>query len=138
MVEDRQIYQMNHPGVQSNSIERRVRDLQSHIRDVGDEVDAYKAGTAAAIGGAVFCLLLSLGGLYDIATGKAGLWSEIGLSRQTFHWLVAALGALSIVLFILARIRERRRDLQQESRLAEIEQELCELQGQTGQPEERP
>src|SRR5215472_5012746 len=119
MVEDRQIYQMNHPGVQSNSIERRVRDLQSHIRDVGDEVDAYKAGTAAAIGGAVFCLLLSLGGLYDIATGKAGLWSEIGLSRQTFHWLVAALGALSIVLFILARIRERRRDLQQESRLAE-------------------
>ena len=119
---------MSGPGAQSDPIDRRVRDLSTHIRDVGDEVDAYKAKTAAAMGGAVFCLLLSLGGLYDIVTGNASLWNAIGVSREAFHWLIAALGATSISLFIMALVRERLRDRQLESSLAQVEQELCELQ----------
>jgi len=118
---------MNHPAAQSDTIDRRVRDLSTHIRDVGDEVDAYKAKTAAAMGGAVFCLLLSLGGLYDIVTGNASLWRAIGVSYQSFYWLIAALGATSISLFIIALLRERRRDRQRESMLAKVEQELCDL-----------
>jgi len=125
---------MSHSGVQPDSIDRRVRDLQSRIRDVGDEVDAYKAGTAAAMGGAVFCLLLAAGGLYDILTGKASLWTAVGLSREAFDWLVAVLGALSVALFITARIRERRRDLQRETRLAGIELELSDLQDESKRP----
>jgi hypothetical protein len=119
---------MSHPGAQTNPIDHRVRDLRAHVRDVGDEVDAYKAKTAAAMGGAVFCLLLSLGGLYDIVTGNASIRSAVGVSRQTFYGLVAGLGTLSIALFVIALVRERRRDLQRESRLAEVEQELCDLQ----------
>jgi hypothetical protein len=119
---------MSHPGAQTDPIDHRVRDLRAHVRDVGDEVDAYKAKTAAAMGGAVFCLLLSLGGLYDIVTGNASIRSAVGVSRQTFYGLVAGLGTLSIALFVIALVRERRRDLQRESRLAEVEQELCDLQ----------
>jgi hypothetical protein len=120
---------LSHPvGAQTDSIDHHVRDLRAHVRDVGDEVDAYKAKTAAAMGGAVFCMLLSLGGLYDIVTGNASIRTAVGVSRETFYGLVGALGTLSITLFLIALVRERRRDLQRESRLAEVEQELCDLQ----------
>ena len=125
---------MSYGQAQTDSIDRRVRDLRAHISDVGDQVDAYKAKTAAAMGGAVFCLLLSLGGLYDIVMGKAWLWTAVGISREAFYWLVAALGICSIMLFAMALVRERRRDMLRESRLAEIEQELCDLQGRAESP----
>jgi hypothetical protein len=86
------------------------------------------------MGGAVFCLLLSLGGFYDIVTGNASLRTAIGISSEIFYLLVAALGTVSITLFILALVRERRRDLQRETGLAASEQELCDLEWESRPP----
>lgn len=107
--------------------ENRARDLRARISDVAQEIDAHKAKTGAAMGGAVFLLLLAFGAGYDLVSGKIHLWSTFGFTRSTLQWLAAALAASSLLLFGLAALSERRRDRDKEALLDDLEQELAEL-----------
>lgn len=116
-----------------SSTEDRARDLRARISDVAQEIDTHKAKTGAAMGGAVFLFLLALGAGYDLFSGKIHLWSTFGITRSTLQYLAAGLAASSLLLFVLARFIERRRDRDKEALLEDLEQELAELLGESKQ-----
>lgn len=109
------------------SINARVNDLRSAIGDLGQEIDRYNAGTAAALGGGVFSFLLAAGAGYDIIKGNSTLWFSFGISREMFYLIAAVLALLSVALLALAFYRERARDRSRDARLVELERELAEL-----------
>jgi hypothetical protein len=105
-----------------------ITTLRNQIRDLGDEVDSYKAKTAGAMGGGVFLLLLAVGGAYDVINHNMALSNAIGISQAAFRWLVVGLGGGGCALLVLGVIRQWRRDRERETRLANIEQELARLE----------
>jgi membrane protein implicated in regulation of membrane protease activity len=104
-----------------------MKELRSRISEEGQAIDAYKATTAAMMGGAVFLGLLALGGGYEILTGNARLWTGLGITMAMLYWITGGLAAVSLVLFALASRRERRRDRTREAELDKLETELAEL-----------
>lgn len=118
---------MQHEQSHLSDVDRRIRELREQISDAGQEVDSYKARTAAALGGGVFLLLLALGAWYEILAGSPSIWTAIGLTRTGFYFIAGALAASSLGLLALAWIRERRRDLAREARLDELEEEFADL-----------
>jgi hypothetical protein len=114
-------------NTEPGSIENRQRDLRSRISEAGQQIDSYKAKTAALLGGGVFLLLLALGAAYDLAAGKAGVWLAFGITKNAFYWIAGGLAVGSLVLLGLGCRREHRRDRRREAGLAELEQELADL-----------
>jgi hypothetical protein len=101
--------------------------LRSSIRDLGHDIDVYKAKTGAALGGGVFLLLLAAGAAYDLITGNGTAWLALGIARQTLISILVALAGTAIILLGLALVRLRRRDTSLEIKLDLMEQEYAEL-----------
>jgi hypothetical protein len=97
------------------------------IRDAGQAIDEYRAGTGAAMGAGVFLGLLAAGAGYDLVFGKAGIWQGIGLSRSMLTWLTFLFGGASIVLLITGWFRQRSSGRAGESSLADLELEFARL-----------
>jgi Na+/melibiose symporter-like transporter len=116
------------PPERSEANTQNITALRSNIRDLGDQVDSYKAGTAGAMGAGVFLLLLALGGAYDLINHNNSLSSAIGISQVAFRWVAIAFGIAGAALVLLGLIRQWRRDQERESRLADMEQELARLE----------
>lgn len=112
---------------QFEDMENQLRDLRARISDLAHEVDAYRAKTAAALGGGVFLLLLALGAGYDIFMGKAGLWASLGIAQESLYRVAGGLAIASLTLLALAVFRERRRDREREAQLERMEQEFARL-----------
>jgi len=118
----------------SESFDRDIQTaagLRNEIRDLGHQVDSHKAGTAGALGGGVFLLLLALGGAYDLITHNSSIRSAIGMSEPAFRWLVFAIGLAAGTLILTGLFRQVRRDLDREARLTVMEQELARLESET-------
>ena len=113
--------------VETIDIEARLSDLRRRINQAGQQIDEYKAKTAAAMGGGVFLGLLAGVAGYDLAIGKAGVWMAVGLTRPMLVWLALAFGAVSLILLTTTGLRHLRRDHQTEQGLAELEEELAGL-----------
>ncbi|MEW6208987.1 MAG: hypothetical protein AB1631_11515 [Acidobacteriota bacterium] len=114
-------------SAESDHIDARIKQLRRKIDDLGYEIDAYKNRTAAAMGGGLFLLLLAAGALYDIATGNASIQFALGIGRDQFYMLAAALAASSIALIATGIVRERKRDRAREEKLDEFERELADM-----------
>jgi Na+/melibiose symporter-like transporter len=119
------------PPERSEANTQNITALRSNIRDLGDQVDSYKAGTAGAMGAGVFLLLLAFGGAYDLINHNNSLSSAIGISQVAFRWVAIAFGIAGAALVLLGLIRQWRRDQERESRLADMEQELARLESDT-------
>jgi len=115
------------PATNSNAI----KTLRSDIRDLGDEVDAYQAKTALAMGAGVFLLLLGLGGLYDLINHNTSVRGALGISQVTFTFVVIVLSGTGAVLMLLGLFRRWRRDLERESRLVRMQEELARLESES-------
>ncbi|MEK6285514.1 MAG: hypothetical protein AABO57_07220 [Acidobacteriota bacterium] len=105
----------------------RLKNLRLGISDLGQQVDSYKAKTAAALGGGVFLLLLAAGAAYDLALRRGGARLTLGVTRETLIWIVSVVGGAAIALLLLAFVRVRRRDIELDARLDQMEQEYAEL-----------
>ena len=105
----------------------RISELKSQVRELGDAVDSYKARTAGAMGGAVFLLLLGVGGAYDLLNGNQSISTTIGVTQNLFKWVTIILGSTGLVLLLVALRRESKRDRTIERRLARLEDELADL-----------
>jgi hypothetical protein len=112
---------------ESNSIEKQLMGLRSQISDLAYEVDLYKAGIAASMGGGLFLLLLAAGAGYDLMTGKGGIWLAVGVTHDLLLFIAWGLGAAGVVLLTQGIIRQRRRDRDRDARLAELEQQYARL-----------
>jgi hypothetical protein len=110
-----------------SEIESRLAHLRLCVREVGDEIDAYRNLTAAAMGAGAFFGLLAIGSLYDIATDNASLQIALGVTRVQFYLIAAVLSLLSLTLFVAGILRQKKRDRGREERLEEYERELAEL-----------
>jgi hypothetical protein len=108
-------------------VDRRLSELRDRISDEGQQLDSYRAKTAAALGGGVFLLLLAIGACYEIISGTSSIWTAIGLTRGGFYVVAGGLVVASLALLVLAWARERRRDLAREARLDKLEQEFADL-----------
>jgi hypothetical protein len=117
----------NAEGDELTLIEDRLARLRSEISDEGHALDAYKAKTAAAMGGGCFLFLLAMLAIYDLYAGKTGVWLSVGITRDLLTWVGGALAAVSLALLALALLRQRRRDRTREARLAELELEYADL-----------
>src|SRR5262245_53779838 len=111
----------------SNSIDAQLQDLRSRISDLGHEIDARKTKTAAALGAAVFLLLLSVGCFYDLATGKNSVWATVGVTREMLVWLAIGLAAAAVLMLAVAFISSRHRNEGLPEKLGQLEQEYAEL-----------
>jgi hypothetical protein len=111
-----------------------ITTLRNEIRDLGELVDSYNAKTAGAMGAGVFLLLLALGGAYDLINHNTSISRAIGISQAGFWWLVTALGIGGSTLVLLGSVRRWRGDRDRESRLAEMEQELAQLESEAASP----
>lgn len=114
-------------SAESNSIDKQLMGLRSQISDLAYEVDLYKAGIAASMGGGLFLLLLAAGAGYDLMTGKGGIWSAVGVTHDLLLFIACGLGAAGVVLLTQGIIRQRRRDRDRDARLAELEQQYARL-----------
>jgi hypothetical protein len=110
---------------ESSSIDKQLMELRSQIRDVGYEIDLYKASVAGSMGGGIFLLLLAGGAGYDLVTGKEGIWSPMGVTHNLLLFIAWALGVAGAALLIQGFLRHRRRDLEREARLAELQQQYA-------------
>jgi hypothetical protein len=106
---------------------RRLRELRSVILDLGQEIDSYKAVTAAALGGGVFLGLLGAGAIYDIVSGNASVWGAVGITGSQLKSIATLLSGLSLFLLGLAAVRILRRDRSRDARLARLEEEMADL-----------
>src|SRR5882762_2363431 len=102
----------------------QLEKLRSSINDLGHQVDSYKTKTAAALGGGVFLLLLAAGAAYDLVARKSASWLMLGETRT---WIAYGLGISAIILVFLALVRIRRRDINLDVRLDQMEQEYAEM-----------
>lgn len=115
------------PPTELNSIDKQLIELRSQISDLGYEVDLYKTGIAASMGGGIFLLLLAAGAGYDLITGRESIWSPIGVTHDLLMFIAWALGVAGVVLLIQGFARQRRRDRDRENRLAELERRYSRL-----------
>jgi hypothetical protein len=107
--------------------EKRLVELRGRISDIGYEIDAAKAASGMFMGGGVFLLLLALLAAYDLLNGKAGIYAQFGITRETLKW-VAWLGAGVGAAAILRAVLRRGRDRSREAELAQLEEEYARLQ----------
>lgn len=105
----------------------QLEELRSGINDLGHQLDSYKTKTAAALGGGVFSLLLAAGAAYDLVVHKSASWLMLGVTRETLVWIAYGLGSCAIILVLLALVRIRRRDINLDVRLDQMEQEYAEM-----------
>lgn len=112
----------------SDSLDAQLRNLRSSISDLGYEVDSYKTRTAAALGAGVFLLFLAAGAAYDLVAGRGGVWSFLGVTRQTLVWMAGTLGAGAVILLLIGFRRVKLADSGLRARLDLMEREYAELQ----------
>jgi hypothetical protein len=105
-----------------------IAALRNDIRDLGDQIDSYKARTAGAIGAGVFLLLLALGGAHDLISHNTSISGAIGITQADFKWIVIAFGAGGVGLMLLGLFRQWRRDRGREILLATMQRELARLE----------
>ncbi|HEX8090458.1 MAG TPA: hypothetical protein VF762_16485 [Blastocatellia bacterium] len=110
-----------------SSIDRQLIEVRSQISDLGYELDLHKAGIAASMGGGLFLLLLAAGAGYDLMTGKAGVWSPVGVTQDLLLFIAWGLGGAGAVLLARGVVRQRGRDRNREALLAELEQQYSRL-----------
>jgi hypothetical protein len=115
------------PPDEASSIEKRILDVRSRISDLGFEIDAEKAGLGLAMGAGVFSILLGVLAGYDLLTGKAGIWSSVGITQDTLQWIAYGCGGVGAALIAQALARRLRRDRNRETELADLEQEYAQL-----------
>jgi hypothetical protein len=111
----------------SDSVDKRLRELRSQISDLGSEVDADRAGVAALMGGGVFLALIGAMAAYDYFTGKAGVWSSLGITSDMLLWVAILLVAVGLGLVARGIIVKRRGKTTHETELAALEQEYADL-----------
>jgi hypothetical protein len=112
---------------ESSSTEKQITEVRSRISDLGFEMDAEKAGLGMAMGAGVFLILLAALAIYDLLTGKAGVWVAIGITRDTLNLAAYGCGGVGIALIAYALIRRLRRDRKREAELDELEREYSRL-----------
>jgi len=120
---------MNPPGTPETD-SQAIATLRRDIRDLGHKLDSYNARMAGAMGAGVFLLLLALGGAYDLINHNTSIRGAIGVSEAAFRGLVIALGLGGAVLILLGLRLRWRRDREQETMLAGMEQELARLESE--------
>jgi hypothetical protein len=117
-------------GPDLQSIENQLAELRARISEAGDAEDSYRAGTAAAMGGGTFLLLLCAGAVYDLIWGGAAAWAAVGIGRSGLQWIAGGLAIAGFYLLGRARQRDRQRDRQRETALKELEAEYARLSEQ--------
>jgi len=105
----------------------RIRELRSHISNLGYEIDSRKTGVAAAMGGGVFLLLLAAGAFYDLASRNTSIWDIIGASREVIWVIAILLGVAGGGLIAWGVARHLWRDSGAEEQLAKMQIEYEEL-----------
>jgi hypothetical protein len=105
----------------------QLAELRSSINDLGHQVDSYKTKTAAALGGGVFLLLLAAGAAYDLVARKSASWLMLGVTRETLAWMAYGFGTCAVILVFLALVRIKRRNINLDVRLDQMEQEYAEM-----------
>jgi hypothetical protein len=105
----------------------RERYLRQRISETGDQIDSDKALTGSALGGCVFTALLAALAIYDLMTGKAGVWQAIGVSPGMLLLVAWLMGSISLLLLGLGPLRLKRRDRRRELLLVQLEEELADL-----------
>jgi hypothetical protein len=111
----------------ADNLDAQLRNLRSSINDLGYEVDSYKTTTAAALGTGVFILFLSAGAAYDLVAGRGGVWSYLGVNRQTLVWIAVGLGIGALILLSIGFRRVKLSDNGRRARLDLMEREYAEL-----------
>jgi hypothetical protein len=111
----------------SDSLDAQLKNLRSSISDLGYEVDSYQTRPAAALGAGVFLLFLAAGAAYDLVAGRGGVWSFLGVSRQTLTWIAGAVGAVAVILLAIGLRRVKLSDSGRRARLDLMEREYSEL-----------
>lgn len=111
----------------ADSNDAQLKVLRSSISDLAYEIDSYKARTAAALGAGVFLFLLAAGAIYDVIAGKSGIWLTLGVDHETLTWIAIALGASAIILLLTGFVLSKRRNVELDYRLEQMEQEYSEL-----------
>ncbi|HEU4387701.1 MAG TPA: hypothetical protein VFV34_07890, partial [Blastocatellia bacterium] len=86
--------------VEEPAFGNRISALQSEISDLGTIVDGYKARAAMGAGAAVFLLLIAALGLYDLSTGRAGIWLAVGFDESTVRTITFASGAIGLFMIV--------------------------------------
>jgi hypothetical protein len=104
-----------------------LQSLRSKISDLGYQIDSHKTKTAAAFGLGVFLLLLALGAVYDLVTGKSEVWMTLGLTRESLNLIAGGLGVTSLVLMGIGVGLIVRRDRSLVARLDEMERKYADL-----------
>jgi len=111
----------------ADSNDTQLKTLRSNISDLAYQADSYKARTAAAFGAGVFLLLLAAGAIYDVIEGKGGIWLTLGINHETLIWIAIGLGAGATILLSIGFLLSKRRDVELDRRLEQMEQEYSEL-----------
>jgi hypothetical protein len=111
-------------GGEVRSVERRIGEVRSEIRDIGGEIDTQKTMVAAAMGGGVFLALLALLAAYDLFTGKADVWRSVGVTRELLRWLAIGMGLAALLCVRKGASLLRRRDPSRAARIEELQREL--------------
>lgn len=109
------------------SVDAQLNHLRSSIRDLGYQVDSYKAKTAAALGAGVFLLFLAIGAAYELAMGKGGMWLVLGVTRETVVSITSGLGVGATILLTVGFRRARLADTSIRTKLDLMEREYAEL-----------
>src|SRR5919205_429403 len=96
------------PDKPAEEFDEQLKSLRSRISDLGSEVDADRMGIAASMGGGVFLILLAALAAYDLFSGQAGVWLQVGIDRDTLTWVAVILGVLGFGLVARAIFSRRR------------------------------
>ena len=115
------------PDKPAEEFDEQLKSLRSRISDLGSEVDADRMGIAASMGGGVFLILLAALAAYDLFSGKAGVWLQVGIDRDTLTWVAWIIGVAGAVLIARAIFRRRRGESDQVRELAALEQQHADL-----------
>jgi len=110
-----------------STLEERRRDLRNQISDLSSEVNTQKAKAGAALGGAAFLVLLSLGASYDLARDNLAPWLMLGLDRQLLKLIALATGVAAMLLLLAGLWKLLPESRRREARLADLEREYDDL-----------
>ena len=121
------------------SLDARLSNLRSQISDLGSQVDSDKTKTAASLGGGVFLLFLTALTVYDVISGKGGVWlAALGIDGGSLVWMAGGLGISATVLLIVGFSRLRKPDKSLKAQLDAMESEYAELLERREESRSRP